>query len=227
MLTNHELLKKTVMKKHILTSLLLIFAVISITGQEIRPGVLGGVNFQNLNGEDPSGDRLENNLVAGFHAGINVLVPIAPEIYFQPGVLFTTKGASNDDNAQEIKYRFNYLELPLNLVYRGQLGESFVLVGFGPYAALAISGKVNFDDVSRDIEFRNRVEPGDPLTTPFFRRFDAGANILAGYELPGGLFFQINAQLGLLNIVPEDDRLIDNESVVKHTGYGLSVGYRF
>ena len=39
-------------------------------------GVLGGVNFQNLNGKDVNGDKLENDMILGFHAGVNILIPL-------------------------------------------------------------------------------------------------------------------------------------------------------
>ena len=52
--------------------------------------VLGGVNFQNLNGVNSSGDKLENDLILGYHFGVNVQIPVAPEFYFQPGLQFST-----------------------------------------------------------------------------------------------------------------------------------------
>jgi len=52
---------------------------------KISFGVLGGINFQNMNGKDAGGDKLENDLIIGFHVGVNVQVPIVPEFYFQPG----------------------------------------------------------------------------------------------------------------------------------------------
>jgi len=195
--------------------------------QEIRPGIVAGVNFQNLNGKNLNGDRLENKLIVGFHAGVNVLIPISLEINFQPGLLFTTKGATNQDDSPGIKYNLNYLELPMNLVYRAQLGDNFILLGFGPYLGFAINGNVNVGGEERKIVFTNTVESGDPLTTPYMGRFDAGANIFAGYELENGLFFTLNTQLGLLNLNPEDNRLGDDESLIKNTGFGISVGFRF
>jgi hypothetical protein len=52
----------------------------------------------------------------------------------------------------------------------------------------------------------------------------------AGFEMAGGLFLQLNAQLGMLKINPEDNRLIQiysDQLSVKNTGFGLSMGYRF
>ena len=62
--------------------------------------VLGGINFQNLNGKDIDGDKLENDMIIGFHAGVNVQIPIVPQFFFQPGLLFTTKGAKYTNGHQ-------------------------------------------------------------------------------------------------------------------------------
>ncbi|MHC1776512.1 MAG: porin family protein [Lentimicrobium sp.] len=201
----------------------------------MRFGILGGVNFQNLNGDDSNGDKLENNLLIGFHAGVNVLIPIAPEFYFQPGLLFSTKGAKNETVVLGTTYttttNLSYIELPLNFVYRGALGNGFVLIGFGPYVGYGIGGKMKVEGgpvaVENDIEFKNVVETGDELLIPYYKAFDAGANIFAGYEMAGGLFVKLNAQLGMIKINPEDKRIDDDKTSVKNTGFGLSVGYRF
>ncbi len=195
-------------------------------------GVLGGVNLQTLNGKDYTGDKLENDMIVGYHAGLNIQIPIAPEFYFQPGVLFSTKGAKNETAPVTRTINLSYIEVPLNLVYKGMLGNGYVLVGFGPYAGYAFSGKDKYEGGSvsytNDIEFKNELDASDPLTNTYFKAFDAGANVFAGYEMAGGLFFQLNTQLGLLKINPEDNRLPgDNKSEVKNTGYGVSLGYRF
>lgn len=215
------------MKTRYLFFLIVLLVSGSLVHAQIRPGILGGVNFQNLNGKDAAGDKLQNSLIAGFHAGVNVLIPIAPEISFQPGLLFSTKGAVNKDATPDLKYRLNYLEIPMNLLYRGQLGNSFVLLGFGPYLGYAVNGNVMTGNDKTKVVFQNTIETGDPLTTPYMRRFDAGANIFAGYELSGGLFFQLNTQLGLLKINPDDKRIPGDKTSLKNTGYGLSVGLRF
>jgi hypothetical protein len=47
--------------------------------------ILGGVNFYNLNGKDNNGNKLANDMIIGFHAGLNLQIPVAPQFYFQPG----------------------------------------------------------------------------------------------------------------------------------------------
>jgi len=177
-------------------------------------GILGGVNFQNLNGKISSGDKLENDMLLGFHGGVNVQLPIAPEFYFQPGLMFAVKGAKNtttilgSEITDEIK--LNYIEVPLNLVYKGALGNGFVMLGFGPYVAYGISGKEVVQGNS--FSYERGVD---------YNAFDAGANIFAGFEMASGLFLQLDTQFGMLDIDPDENQ------TAKNTGFGLSLGYRF
>ncbi|WP_291860122.1 porin family protein [Marinilabilia sp.] len=194
--------------------------------------ILGGVNLQNLNGKDMNGDKLENDLLTGFHVGLNAQIPLAPEFYFQPGLMFSTKGAKMTEGDFSGTYKLSYIELPLNFVYKAVLGNGYFLLGFGPYVAYGVGGKATYESgsvsVETDIEFKNEVESGDPLTTAYIKPFDAGANLFFGYELQTGLFLQLNTQLGLLDIHPDDARISgDDKSTLKNTGFGLSLGYRF
>ena len=195
-------------------------------------GILGGVSLQNLNGKDMSGNKLENDMIVGYQAGVNIQIPVAPQFYFQPGLLFSTKGAKNTRDLISNTYKLSYIELPLNFVYKALVGNGYFMIGFGPYVAYGIGGKSIYESGSvtleTDIEFKKTVESGDPLTTTYVKPFDAGANLFFGYELAGGLFLQMNTQLGLININPEDKRISgDDKSTLKNTGYGLSLGYRF
>jgi hypothetical protein len=193
---------------------------------KISFAILAGVNFQNLNGKDVNGDKLVNDMIIGYHGGVNIQMPIAPEFFFQPGLLFTIKGAKSSPSKTITK--LSYIELPLNLVYKGALGNGFIMFGLGPYIGYAIGGNVTPDGGSAtDIEFKNVVETSDPLTVPYLKAFDAGGNIFAGYELASGIFIQLSAQLGMLKINPEYKVLTDDKSSVKNTGFGLSLGYRF
>jgi hypothetical protein len=193
--------------------------------------ILGGVNFQNFNGKDVSGDKITNDIIIGYHGGLNVQIPIVPEFFFQPGLLFSTKGSKNSGTILTRKYNLSYIELPLNFVYKGLLGNGSVMVGFGPYAGYAIGGKLTTEDgglsLKTDIDFQNVVEISDPLLATYFKALDIGGNIFAGYEMSNGIFLQLNAQMGMVKINPEDKRLSESKLSIKNTGFGLSVGYRF
>jgi hypothetical protein len=206
-----------------------VFIFLTITMQaQIGFGILGGINFQNLNGKNSSGYKLKNDLAPGFHVGGNIQLQVAPDFFFQPGILFTTKGANDNDASPSLKYRISYLELPLNMVYKGLLGKGYFMIGLGPYLGYGIGGKVKFDNgATSKIEFRNVVEANETSMATFLRAFDAGGNIFVGYELASGIFIQLNTQLGMLKINPEDRRISNDISSIKNTGFGFSAGYRF
>ncbi|THU40924.1 PorT family protein [Niastella caeni] len=192
-------------------------------------GVRAGVNFQNINGEDVDGEDLDYKLKTGINVGVNAEIPVAPDFYVQPGVLFSTKGAKSkvDDDS---KIKLSYIEVPINFLYKPTLGTGKLLLGIGPYVAFAVGGKVsdaNGDD--EDIEFENEIT----LTqfgsgTPYARRLDVGGNLLFGYEFSNKFSAQLNAQLGMVKINPEiTGPGVDDDSKVKNTGFGISLGYRF
>lgn len=193
-------------------------------------GILGGVNFQNLNGKDFDGSKLTNKMILGYHAGVNVQIPIAPEFYFQPGLLLSTKGAKKTIGSETNTIKLTYIEVPLNFVYKGALSNGFVMVGFGPYFGYGIGGKEltkgGSASLDRKIKFKKVVELNDPETVAYFKAFDAGANIFAGYEMASGIFVQLNTQFGMVKINPEYKQFPDDKSSIKNTGFGLSLGYR-
>jgi hypothetical protein len=215
--------------KYFYSAFLLVF--VTIASAQVSVGVFGGVNFQNMNGKNYSGDVLENTMIPGFNAGFNVQIPVVPEFYFQPGLVYSTKGSQHQGSLQTTTTKLSYVEMPLNFVYKGLLGNGYVLLGVGPYLAYAINGKQITEaggvTLSSPIQFKNVVEAGESLLIPYYKALDAGGNIFIGYELASGIFAQLNAQLGMLDINPEYKLLTNDKSAIKNTGFGLSLGYRF
>lgn len=206
------------MKTRILTVIALVFltATSLFAQNDISFGVRAGVNFQNLTGKDASGDKYSNKLIPGLNIGGNVEIPVATDFYLQPGLLFTTKGAKSKGTLNW-KETFNYFEIPVNFLYKPVLGDGKLLLGFGPYAAFGVGGKYKVGSTSTALKFGS--DPGE------MKRFDAGANLLAGYEFSNKLSFQLNAGLGLVNLANRSQG--DNKSSLKNTGFGISAGYRF
>ncbi|HUR10876.1 MAG TPA: porin family protein [Flavitalea sp.] len=196
--------------------------------------ILAGVNWQNINGEDENGDKLNFDMATKFHVGILADVPIATDFYFQPGLVFRTKGAKYEETVlgEKLKAKVNmgYIDIPLSLVYKPEVGAGHVILGFGPYVGFGLMGKSKFEgggiNEEQDIKFKSDVKPSDPDDVIYFKRLDAGANIFAGYEFTPNIFVQLGAQLGLVDINPKyDGQKPDGKA--KHTGFGLSLGYRF
>lgn len=204
------------------------FALVSVSAQEMTVtadqttfGLRAGVNFQNINGKDQGGNELNFSITTGYHAGVNAEIPIGSGFHLQPGVLYSLKGAGIPMNGGENqKVKLHYLEVPVNFVYKPILGTGNLVLGFGPYAAFGIGGNVN----GREIDFTEKFTSS---SAPQYKRFDAGGNLFAGYEFANNFSFQLNTQLGMVNIRPEDEQNTGDKSKWKNTGFGLSLGYRF
>jgi hypothetical protein len=196
---------------------------------QVSFGLRAGINFQNLNGKDYSGDDLKNDLKAGFHIGANVEIGFAPDFYLQPGVLISTKGAKQDDptSSDDIKINLSYVEVPVNLLYKPSLGPGKLILGFGPYVAFAVGGKVKQGDDDADIKFKSEITSTEWSADYYAKRLDVGGNLLFGYELAKKISFQLNAQLGMSKINPKIKDFSADKSSLKNTGFGISVGYRF
>ena len=211
-----------------------LLTVLAIQVQAQGLGIRGGVNLQNINGKDASGDQLENEIITGFHVGLIGEANIVPTFYFQSGLLFSTKGAKSTDEllGQSITstVKTGYLEVPFHLVFKPMLGNGHFVLGFGPYVAFGVTGNAKIEsggnDVDWDVEFKNTVEASDNDEVYYIKRFDAGGNLFFGYEFAGGLSFQVNTQLGMVKINPEYSG-INDDTKWNNTGFGLSAMYRF
>jgi hypothetical protein len=214
--------------KMIFISMMTILTVtVSFAQSKTTFGIRGGINFYNINGKDESGQKLDDKIKTGFNAGVNAEIPVGIDFYLQPGVLFTTKGAS-DVSANDDKITLSYIEVPINFLYKPSLGKGRLLLGFGPYAAFGIGGTYKASNGSNSkVKFKNNVTVADVLSgNLYFKGFDAGANLLFGYECSSNLSFQLNAGLGLVDIKPDIEGS-SGRSSLKNTGFGVSVGYRF
>jgi hypothetical protein len=194
---------------------------------QVSFGLRAGVNFQNLTGEEANGKDLDNKLKTGFHIGVNAELPVAPDFYIQPGLLFSTKGAKQEvTGSDDVKSNISYVELPINFLYKPALGPGKLLLGFGPYIGVAVGGKIKQGSNDIDLKFDNDVKSTDPDRFRTIKRMDFGGNLLAGYELSSKISVQLNAQLGMSNLVPKVDGK-KTDAKTKNTGFGFSVGYRF
>ena len=176
-------------------------------------GLRAGLNFQNLTGDGASD---EAKMAPRFNIGLDYEIAVAPDFYFAPGLFFATKGTKYEFLGEDIQIGLNYLEVPLNLVYKPVLGDGNLIVAFGPYVGYGLGGKAKSDGGDVDIEMGSEEE-GSLYN---YKAFDMGANLSFGYMFGAGLSLQFNTQLGLVNISHGDD-------AVKNTGFGLSLGYRF
>lgn len=171
-------------------------------------GIRAGVGMAGIYGKNTDG--AENRF--GYHFGVNAEIPIATDLYFQPNVLFANKGAKGSSDGIKIQQIYNYIEVPLNFLYKGEVGSGKVLVGAGPYIGYGVGVKMKTGSESETGSFKDAN----------LKNLDYGANVLLGWEFSNKLSAQLNAGFGLANIAKES-----GEVKPKNIGAGISLGYRF
>ncbi|MEO6733535.1 MAG: porin family protein [Ferruginibacter sp.] len=194
-------------------------------------GLRFGGNLNSITGNDSHGNSLEKDSKIGASIGVNVEIPVAPNFVVQPGLLFSNKGTkstetSGSQTATGTTY-ITYAEIPLYLLYKPALGPGAALLGVGPYAAYALGGKYTINPGGDNtIKFKNVVRDSDP-DVPYLKAFDAGINMLIGYQFVNRFSVQLNGQFGLANINPKYEDEPDDKPSYKNIGFGISIGYRF
>ncbi|MGO4770622.1 porin family protein [Flavobacterium sp. W22_SRS_FK3] len=142
----------------------------TVVGPEF--GIKGGVNMSNLYSD--SDEINDENVLWGFNAGVYAAFPIADNVFIQPEILYTTKGAELDYNYAGIegtsKFKLNYIEVPL--LVRFNLTENFN-IHVGGYASYLVNAKTKGEG---DVEFDEEFDADD------FERFDAGLSAGVGVD---------------------------------------------
>ena len=150
---------------------------------------------------------------SGFHIGLLGEIPLSSNFFFQPGLMYMSKGRKyfqrNDDLAailtdtisNAVTTSVNYIELPLNLAYKLPLGKKvkFVLSA-GPYVGFFFNGKEKYETrvySTNNFRTRERHLKPDPMRARS-NTLDAGINGRAGFEL-GSLMISGFITQGLTN----------------------------
>jgi hypothetical protein len=198
------------MKKTIITLAAFILFLHAAHSQKPQIGFTAGGTFANYkikaDGEDQSG-----NSKAGFTAGLIVNLPAGKNFMIQPGIHWVGKGTKDEEDGHTASLTANSIEIPVNFLYTSNGG---FFIGAGPSASFAVSGKAKLDDVSADLHFGNSDDDD-------MKGFDFGANVVTGYQSPGGFLIAANFNQGFSNLIPGD---AGNSSMKSHY-FGIRLGY--
>jgi Outer membrane protein beta-barrel domain len=189
--------------------------------QHTRIGFTAGASFSNYHAK-VDGETDDGNTLTGLTAGVLVEVPIAKNFSFQPAANFVQKGTKDEQTfegvTEKVKLTVNAIEVPLNFVYNTTSNSGSFFIGAGPSFAFAVSGKASYDDgttsVSDDLNFGNSDD--DDL-----KGLDMGANFLAGFRFPNGLFIAANYNTGLSNLLPGGSA----DGTLKSHYFGIKLGF--
>ncbi len=182
----------------------------------------------------------------GFRAGLMADFPLTGQLSIRPQLLYSVKGGNVNVSKFVIdaltkfglpsstfpientvsKVVVNYIELPVLAMYSAEVGPGRIVIGAGPYAAVAVGGTVNGNPIS--------------FNTDGFRKHDLGITGQVGYELSIGLNlsayyahgltnFSRNSTPNLAALNPTNPNPSLDPSAfggtLRNRSYGITVGY--
>jgi hypothetical protein len=259
--------------KRLIFPLIVVGLIFSVqTFAQVKFGIKAGGNVCNMKFDIDSeyGDEPETKVKMGFHIGlITDISLIENTLSLQPSLLFSNKGFSYDfeeilddgfddegidmdDYEGYARMNYNYIELPINIVYK----NSGFQVSAGPYFAIGIGGKykhdfsfeadgVDFDSDDFYDEDTYKLESvfgkvdddryedflDDDDVFDLYRAFDFGLNFGIGYQVKSVLF-NVGYSFGLGNLTPKfdaDDYDMDEDAtkgyIQKNRVFTFSVSY--
>jgi hypothetical protein len=164
---------------------------------------------------------LTSKTKVGFSAGLTASMPINKNFSFRPQLNFVQKGGKQKDEDYTDELTLNYIELPLNFVFNTSTSKGMFFIGAGPSLNMGLSGKDKWVDHTESGNDDIKFGSGDDAD---FKSFEAGVNILAGYQFKGGFFLTANYNAALSNAAPDDPEF---DGKYHNRYFGISIGYMF
>ena len=177
--------------------------------QGARLGVKAGANLSNIVGKDLEGPTNK----FGAHAGFVAELGITDNFAIQPEVLFSMKGAQDEDDS-DFRINQSYIDVPVLLKIKAD-GLFFEV---GPQVGLLVGSKIKANKLSID-------------SKDAFKTLDFGYVAGLGYELSNGPMIGLRYNGGLSDIVKKEDSngvSIDFDgSKARNSVFQLYVGFMF
>ena len=194
--------------------ILLTFILLSFfTKAQLRVAIVGGASSSSVKETNnlPGWDSIKNNYSSrtGFHLGFiaDLSFSATSKFYFQPGVIFYTKGrkyaAPYDSIGTVTTFNssqfVNYIDLPMNLVFKYPLSKKVkLMIGGGPYVSFFYNGKEKSETLFSNGDYKAEEINDLPVGKKpgQYKTFNYGVNALAGFEF-GRVFLTANFSRGL------------------------------
>ncbi|MCD8260825.1 MAG: PorT family protein [Bacteroides sp.] len=118
-------------------------------------GITAGANLSTF-----SGDMKNTQSLLRYQVGITADILLTDNLYLLTGLDLQTKGAKHSPkSAPNVKYNPIYLQLPVNIGYKFDVGPNMRLViNAGPYLAYVIGGKAKSDGNKESVFGNNKLK---------------------------------------------------------------------
>ena len=203
------------MRKKLFLVLSVALLSVAYVNAQFTFGARAGLNLTNFTGSDWKDlTDGESKFKPGFQLGVVGEYALSDVLAIQPGLIFAQQGAFlYKDSDFTWGMTLNYLQVPINIQYKLDLGGMSLLLQAGPYLGYGINGERKGGILSRDIKFGSGHDAD-------LKAFDLGLGIGAGVQFSS---FQVSLgyNLGLTNLNPIDIGKTQNY------GFALTLTYLF
>ncbi|WP_367913919.1 porin family protein [Leadbetterella sp. DM7] len=137
-----------------------------------------GVNLSSMLLKNNSGRLTDNvKIHPGIHLGVTAEFPIKDNISFETGLLFSTKGLTEERNGMSRKVSTYYLDIPLTGRIIHEWNSHTFYGVFGPYLGIGLSGKEKYSGWGQESDYKIKWGAGK---SDHYKRLEAGLIIGAG-----------------------------------------------
>src|SRR5690554_2275250 len=186
------------------------FSAAGLAQQQVKFGPKAGVNLANLSGMD------DTDMKIGFHVGAVAEIKFNDKFSLQPELLYSAQGTKIDMSMDipmigklefESKTNLDYINIPIMAKYYFVEGFS---VEVGPQVSFLIKAeeKAKSDGESETLDIKDGLNS-----------IDFGLGFGLAYDLPQGLFINARYNLGLTDIVKDN-----NGDAVKNSVIQVEIG---
>ncbi|MCD8165822.1 MAG: PorT family protein [Bacteroides sp.] len=118
-------------------------------------GIKAGANLSTF-----GGDMKNTKSALRYQVGITADILLTNNLYLVTGLDLQTKGAKyNPKSVSDVKYNPMYLQLPVNIGYKFNVGSNIrLVVNAGPYLAYGIGGKAKSDGNKESVFGNNKLK---------------------------------------------------------------------
>lgn len=222
----------------------LIVAASGALAQDFTVSARVGMNVAKIGGDV---EDLEAKI--GLKLGIAACFPLVDNFYLETGAFYSPKGAKESNSVEkevlgvnkkfnkEYTMKLNYLEIPINAVYKYEINNNMSVRGHvGPYFGFGLFGKEKLeingsvdgailDADGKEIEgqkgYKSKAfssKEGDRN----YKRFDAGINFGGGMEF-GPCYLGIQYGVGLSNFNSKNSK----DFKMRNNVFSVDFGFNF
>lgn len=219
------------MKKIYLATVAMVLATAAFSQARFGVQVIGNAGTASISGSEMK--NADKNMQAGIGAGLVGDFSLGEKFGIRSSLNFLQKKSDIHFEMQEfpgkpfsVKSTLNYLELPVQAVFKIPMNNLTAFVGAGPSFGYGLDGTLKAKGWMEEDGEGNEIIPFSAEVDAFkkeaddgaeLKRFDISANAIAGVSLNNGLYVHAGYLLGLNNLAEGDK--------YKTRGIQLTVGF--